>query len=212
MRLNRLISLSLIAAFGMAVAQVAPQTALDRLMQGNERFVEGKVTRPNQTVERRVEQSKGQKPFAIVVGCADSRVSPELVFDQGIGDLFVVRTAGNTVDRGMLGSIEFGVQVLGARLIVVKGHDKCGAVIAAVDKPKVSNNLQAVLNPIQGAIRTMNAEDQKNVEKATEANVKAVVKSLRDRSPALRQMIDKGELRVVGGVYKLESGKFELVK
>jgi hypothetical protein len=111
---------------------VSPEAALTRLVEGNKRFVAGSTTHPDQTAERRTETAKGQHPFAIILTCADSRLSPEILFDEGIGDLFVVRNAGNLLDDHVLGSIEYAVEHLHATLIVVLGHTKCGAVSAAV--------------------------------------------------------------------------------
>jgi carbonic anhydrase len=121
-----------------------PDQALQRLMEGNQRFVSGKVTHPSQSSARRSEISTGQKPFAAILSCADSRVPPELIFDQGLGDLFVVRVAGNTVNEEGLGSLEFGTKVLGAPLLLVLGHTKCGAVDAALQGKPLPGHISSV--------------------------------------------------------------------
>src|SRR6266850_3490662 len=127
------------------VASVNADAALTKLKEGNARFVGSKVSQGKPTAARRAETAQGQHPFAIILGCADSRTSPEIVFDQNIGDLFVVRNAGNLVDDHALGSIEYGVEHLGARLIVVLGHERCGAVIAALASDSAPGHLQPVV-------------------------------------------------------------------
>lgn len=162
-----------------------------------------------------METASGQRPFAIVVGCADSRTAPEILFDQGLGDLFVVRLAGNIVDDAALGSIEFAVAKLGARLIIVLGHEKCGAVSAAVDSVKGAaappGHIGKVVDAIKPAAASVHGQAGDEVENALKANVRNVVDRLKNSSPVLAPYLKGGELTVVGARYDLDDGKVELV-
>jgi carbonic anhydrase len=197
------------------LAEPAPPAGWQRLLDGNARFVAGTSEHPRQDATRRSETAAGQKPFAIIVGCADSRTSPELLFDQGIGDLFVVRLAGNIVDDAALGSVEFAVAKLGARLIVVLGHEKCGAVSAAVDAVKGAaappGHIGAVVDAIKPAAASVHGQTGDAVENAMKANVHSVVERLKKASPVLAPYLQSGELRVVGARYDLDDGKVEQV-
>lgn len=144
-------TLSCVVFSGFTFAQVNAEQALNLLKEGNKRFVEGKSIRPHQTMDRIKELSTGQKPYAIIVGCSDSRVPSEIVFDQGLGDLFIVRTAGQVSSFASWGSIEFANAVLGAKLIVVMGHTKCGAVAAACKVPEVPGQIVTLINAIKPA-------------------------------------------------------------
>src|SRR6476620_4792029 len=143
---------SLAFASGPTAPIVAPDEALGRLKAGNERFVTNKDSASKPVAARRTETAQEQHPFAIVVGCADSRTAPEIIFDQNIGDLFVIRTAGNLVDDHALGSIEYAVEHLGARLIVVLGHERCGAVTAALASANAPGHVQSLVRDIQPAV------------------------------------------------------------
>src|SRR5262249_8904804 len=151
--------------------------------------------------------SEVQNPFAVIVSCSDSRVPPEIIFDQALGELFVVRMAGNIVDDFAIGSIEYGVSVLGANLILVLGHSNCGAVDAAMKGLKFDNHIQEVLNAIRPAI----GDVKDGLENAIKANVKKVEETLKTSKPVLSNLIEKGSLRVVGGYYDLSTGKVELL-
>ena len=156
---------------------------------------------------RREELAKSQHPFAIIVGCADSRVPPEIVFDQGLGDLFVLRVAGNIINDHSLGSIEYAVDHLAVRLIVVLGHQSCGAVKAAKEtiaaKGKAPAHIQSLVTAIQPAVQaTVNGD----LEATTEANVKNVVQALRTSTPVLKPKIDSGDVKVIGATYSLDTG------
>ncbi len=210
------ITLALTASLAFATTSPAePATPADwqRLLAGNARFVAGTSQHPHQNSVRRTETASGQKPFAIVVGCADSRTSPELLFDQGIGDLFVVRLAGNIVDDAALGSVEFAVAKLGAKLIVVLGHEKCGAVSAAVDAVKGAaappGHIGAVVEAIKPAAASVHGQAGDAVENAVKANVRNVVERLKNASPVLAPHLKSGELSVVGAHYDLDDGKVE---
>lgn len=181
--------------------------AISRLKDGNARYTNGNQQHPRQSTKERAELTKSQHPFAIVVGCADSRVPPEIVFDQGLGDLFVVRVAGNVIDDHSLGSIEYAVDHLAVRLIVVLGHQSCGAVKAAKEtiaaKSQAPGHIQSLVTAIRPAVEATVRDD---LETTVKANVKDVVQALRSSTPVLKSKVDSGELRVVGAYYSLDTG------
>jgi carbonic anhydrase len=193
------------------------RAALRRLHDGNLRFVSGErqmdlLAKP----ERRRELVGGQKPFAIVLGCSDSRVPVELVFDQGLGDLFVIRVAGNVVAPSQIGSVEFAAEQFGVRLVVVLGHAECGAVLATLAelrKPADSQspNLRAIIDRIKPAVLDLAASshaiDDELVHRAVEANVRASVSALKDGSQFLHGLVEQGEMLVVGAEYSLATGR-----
>jgi carbonic anhydrase len=184
---------------------------LDQLVAGNKRFVNGQATHSNQDADRRTEVAAGQHPFAIIVGCSDSRVPPEIVFDQGLGDLFVVRLAGNVVDADALGSIEYAVDHLHAPLVVVLGHDKCGAVQAAVDASQsdgeVPGHVADIVAAIKPAVTDAKGESGNLLDNAIDANIRRVVTQIRTSEPGLKEEVEAGKLKVVGARYKLDSGE-----
>src|SRR6184192_2387096 len=186
---------------------VAPAEAIAKLKEGNARNTSGNLQHPGQTTERRAELAKSQHPFAVVLGCSDSRVPPEIVFDQGLGDLFVLRVAGNVIDDHSLGSIEYAVDHLSVRLIVVLGHQSCGAVKAAKDtiaaKTKAPAHIQSLVTAIQPAVEVTVRAD---LETTVKANVKDVVQAVRSSTPILKPKVDSGELRVLGAYYSLDTG------
>lgn len=192
-----------------------PDAALAMLSEGNARYV-ADTPRERQFSARRVATSLGQAPFAAILGCADSRVAPELAFDQKPGDLFVVRVAGNFVTDEGLGSLEFGSAVLGTKLIMVLGHTSCGAVNATVDALKAGNQLPGHIAGLATAMKpgiepVIKAGGADLVARATIANVAYNVARLQKASPILAGLIAKQQLRVVGGVYDLATGKVSLV-
>ena len=181
--------------------------AISRLKDGNARYTNSKQQHPRQSTKERTDLTKSQHPFAIIVGCADSRVPPEIVFDQGLGDLFVLRVAGNVIDDHSLGSIEYAVDHLAVRLIVVLGHQSCGAVKAAKDtiaaKSEAPAHIQSLVTAIQPAVEaTLNGD----LETTVKANVKNVVQALRSSTPVLKSKVDSGEVRVIGAYYSLDTG------
>jgi len=208
---------------------VPPAEAIARLKQGNERYTRGNPQHPHESIaertqlatnsyenasliypdmtKRREELAKSQHPFALVLGCSDSRVPPEIVFDQGLGDLFVLRVAGNVIDDHSLGSIEYAVDHLSVRLIVVLGHQRCGAVKAAKEtiaaKCEAPAHIQSLVTAIQPAVE---ATVQGDLETTVRENVKNVVQALRSSAPVLKAKVDSGELKVVGAYYSLDTG------
>jgi carbonic anhydrase len=186
---------------------VAPADAISKLKEGNERYTSGNLQHPGQTTERRTELSKSQHPFAVIVSCSDSRVPPEIVFDQGLGDLFIFRVAGNVVDDHGLGSIEYAVDHLNVRLIVVLGHQSCGAVQAAKEtiaaKGKAPGHIESLVTAIKPAVEATAKDD---LDATIKANVKNVVDALRSSKPILKAKVDSGEIQVIGGYYSLDTG------
>ncbi len=186
---------------------VAPAEAISKLKEGNGRYTSGNLQHPGQTTERRSEVTKSQHPFAVIVSCSDSRVPPEIVFDQGLGDLFIFRVAGNVIDDHGLGSIEYAVDHLNVRLIVVLGHQSCGAVQAAKEtiaaKGKAPGHIESLVTAIKPAVEATAKDD---LDTTIKANVKHVVQALWSSTPILKAKVDSGELRVVGGYYSLDSG------
>lgn len=194
----------------------SPDAALARLVEGNERFREGRARKPRQGTVRRMQIVEDQQPFAAILACADSRVSPEVVFDQGLGDLFVVRIAGNTAaDRVVVGSLEFAVEVLGSVLVLVLGHSDCGAVRGAIDVATkgvaLPGDIDAVVAPIVAAVeRARGASEGTLLDAAIAANVEAVVASL-GAVPIIAERVAAGSLKVAGGEYDLASGAVNFV-
>lgn len=195
-----------------AVEENPAKDPLDRLIQGNQRYITSSTVCHEDWTAKRAALVENQKPFAIIVSCSDSRVPPEIIFDQTLGSLFVVRVAGNIVDNFAIGSIEYGVNVLGANLILVLGHSNCGAVQAALKGMEFDNHIQEVVNAIQPAVAAVKGESGDLLEKATKANVRNVKEVLKSSKPLLGQLIEKGLLRVVGGYYDLDTGKVELLE
>jgi carbonic anhydrase len=191
---------------------LSPDEALQKLVEGNRRFIAGTSNQPNQTEARRLEVAEGQNPFAVILGCADSRVPPKILFDQGLGDLFVVRVAGNTLDEIITGSIEYAAGVLSSPLILVLGHSKCGAVEAALKNKPLPGHIEWLANVIRGSLvgNTCDPKGQPNC--AIKWNVAWVVKQLRQSAPVLAPLVQAGKLKVVGGYYDLQSGKVEILE
>jgi carbonic anhydrase len=186
---------------------VAPAEALSKLKEGNDRYTNGNLQHPGQTAERRTELANTQHPFAAILSCSDSRVPPEIVFDQGLGDLFIVRVAGNVINNEGLGSLEYTVDHLGTRLIVVLGHQSCGAVDAAkktiAAKGKAPGHIQSLVTAIKPAVEATAKDD---LETTIKANVKNVVQALRSSTPILKAEVDSGKIQVIGGYYSLDTG------
>ncbi len=182
--------------------------AFERLKEGNDRFVTQRAQRPRADGARMAEVANGQVPFAIVLACADSRVPPEVLFDQGIGDLFVVRVAGNVVTPHVLGSIEYAVEHLGTNLIVVLGHERCGAVSAACELLAEGRhghgNVQAIVTEIEPAVR---ATPGQPLDATIDANVRQTIARMMQESDLVREKTAAGILRIVGARYDLDSGE-----
>ena len=191
---------------------ITPLMALELLKDGNKRFVNNLKVNRN-LLQQANETSDGQHPFAVILSCIDSRTSAELIFDQGLGDVFSVRIAGNIINEDILGSMEFGCKVAGSKIIVVLGHTKCGAVKGACDHVEMGN-LTALLSKIRPAVddeetvtQNRNSSNTEFVEKVAVINVKRTVKSILQRSPILKEMIEKGEIGIVGGTHDITTGQ-----
>ncbi|MEU5724662.1 carbonic anhydrase [Micromonospora sp. NPDC047738] len=231
MKLSRLSRRSLLATGGAAVVAAAaaqpavaapaeepavtPDEALRRLLRGNHRFVTGHGRHPHQSLDDLHRLAAGQHPFAVTVGCADSRVAPEVLFDQGLGDLFDNRVAGNIVDDLLLGSVEFAVEEFHSPLIIVLGHERCGAITATIDAIRSGGTAPGHIGMIVEALRPIVApvleQPGDPVDNAVRANVRAQVRGLVERSPIIAERVHQGVLRVVGGRYDLDTGHVTLV-
>ena len=185
--------------------------ALSRLLAGNHRYVTGTVAHPNQTAGRRRTVASSQHPFAIILGCSDSRVPPEVVFDQGLGDLFVIRVAGNIADPAALGSIEYAAEHLGVGLVVVLGHSRCGAVDAAVKGGEAPGHIPVLVDAIMPAVEKTREQPGDRLDNAVKANALLVAEQLRTSDPVLSHLVHDGKLRVVAARYDLESGKVDVL-
>lgn len=190
-----------------SVVPISPTTAIQNLIEGNKRYMQGKMLHPNLTAERRAAIHSKQTPFAVVVGCSDSRVIPEMMFDQGLGDLFVVRVAGNVVGPIGLASILYGVEVLHAPLIIVVGHEGCGAVKAVTTHS--AQDIEPIAVKVEAAIQQFSHANESGLEGAVKANVRGVVAQLRS-VPQLVPLLEKHRLAIIGGYYHLQSGEVEL--
>lgn len=199
---------------------VTAQEALERLREGNQRFVSNvRSVDAMLSHSRRDESMAGQAPMAIILGCSDSRVPAEIVFDQGLGDLFVIRVAGNIVAPSQVGSVEFAADQFGTRLVVVMGHSHCGAICATLDElvepdPRHSQNIHAIVERIRPSVESLLETDLRNdrealIAKAVRANVRAAANQLRHGSVLLERLIEEEGLMVVGAEYSLETGVVE---
>lgn len=192
-------------------AEKSIHTAFDKLIEGNRRYATSNTVCHDDWSAKRLAQIQGQAPFAVIVTCSDSRVPPEIVFDQALGSLFVIRIAGNVVDHFAIGSIEYGVSVLGAELVLVLGHSNCGAVEGALKGLKFDNHIQEVLDTIQPAIHAVKGDAGNILEKAIKANVRHVEETLKTSKPVLANLLNQGKLSVVGAYYDLATGKVEFL-
>jgi carbonic anhydrase len=193
-------------------AALTPQQALTELRAGNARFVSGQTKVKNLPAKVRA-TAGGQYPFAVILSCLDSRQPTEIVFDQGIGDVFCARVAGNVLDEDVLGSMEFGCKVAGAKLIAVIGHSNCGAIKGAMDDVRLGHltGLLARIRPVVDQVadkgQPRSSKNHDLVEKVAEANVRLVMQQIREQSPILREMVEQHKIELAGGMYDLETGE-----
>jgi len=193
-------------------AYADPRLAIKKLMGGNKRFVEGRSIKPRQDAATIKQLEMGQKPFATIVGCSDSRVPNELIFDQGLGDLFIIRTAGQVSSSASYGSMEFATLKLKTKLIVVLGHTECGAVASAVDVPEnVPGHISTLINDIKPAVKKSSFMVGDKVNNAVRQNVIEQVTNLRELEPILAKKYLDGEILIVGAVYDIHSGIVEFI-
>jgi len=198
-----------------AEAPVAnPKQALQRLMEGNQRYVASKTLPLNESESRRTEVAQGQHPFATIFSCVDSRAPPELIFDRGLGDLFVIRTAGHVIDKAVLGSLEFAIAELQIPLMMVLGHEKCGAVKATVEAVEQNAHAEAdiewLVEGIRPAVEKSSGTPGDALDNAVKANIELTVQRLK-ASPILSEAIEAGQLNIVGARYDLDTGSVEMV-
>jgi carbonic anhydrase len=189
---------------------LTPDSALAHLMEGNQRFASQKAVRPHQNTVRLKEIAMVQKPFASILSCADSRVPSEIIFDQGFGDLFVCRIAGNVATSEEVGSLEFSTEVLGSKVIMVIGHERCGAVAATLKGGSVPGQIGSILDAIRPCLKEAKDRSSDPLENACKANVAFQIEKLK-ASPVLKARIDAGKLKIVGGYYDLDTGVVSMV-
>jgi len=185
--------------------------ALNKLIAGNKRYLAGNMQHPHQAKQRREDLATGQQSFACVLSCADSRVPPEIVFDQGLGDLFVLRVAGNVVNDMIVGSLEYAVDHLGASLIVVLGHKRCGAVSATVQGGEAPGKIGSLIQAIQPAVDAVKDQTGDIVDNAVRENIKRGVQQLKSAAPVLLEKANAGQLQIVGAFYSLDTGEVVLL-
>jgi len=193
--------------------QMTPEKALDLLKAGNHRFLNNKQEERD-LLEQKTSTSSGQYPFAVILGCVDSRVPPELVFDLGIGDVFSIRIAGNFVNEDILGSMEFATKVVGSKQILVMGHTSCGAIQGAKDQVELGN-LTGLVNKLQPAVEAVRNEvgpdDNLDINRIATANVKLTIEDIKMKSPILLEMLEKNEIGITGAMYDISTGKVEFL-
>lgn len=197
---------ALVLAAEHPAASVSADAALAKLKEGNLRFASSEVSQSKPTAARRAETAQEQHPFAIILGCADSRTAPELIFDQNLGDLFVIRTAGNLVDDHALGSIEYAVAHLGARLVVVLGHQRCGAVKAALESDHAPGHIESLVRDIQPAVKAAKGKPGDPLSATVTENARQVAAQIKAKA-ALGDSAK--EVRIVSAVYDLDTGKID---
>jgi len=195
----------------LAPSGPTPDESLKKLLAGNQRFISATQSHEHQSLERRGEVAQGQNPFAVIVSCSDSRVPPEVVFDQGVGDLFVIRSAGEVVTEIGIGSIEYAVEHLGTPLIMVLGHERCGAVKATVDGGAAPGSIGSICKLIQPAVDKAKTQQGDVVENAVRNNVSLVAEKIAS-SAVIRKAIEEGKVKVVKAYYDLDDGTVKPVQ
>lgn len=190
---------------------ISGKEAQQNLLEGNKRYVDAKPAHNGQAAERRIEISKGQHPFAIVVSCSDSRVPPEIIFDQGLGNLFVIRLAGNILNDEAIGSIEYAVEHLGVKYVMVLGHERCGAVEATVKGGEAPGHIGSLIRAIQPAVDNVKGQPGDILENAVRTNISMIVHQLKSSAPILKENTEKGSLMVVGARYDLDDGSVAII-
>lgn len=191
------------------VTSISAQDALNELKAGNRHYVKMHLKHPDETVKRRVELIKGQHPFAAILSCSDSRVPTEIIFDQGLGDLFVVRNAGNVLDDHVIGSIEYAIVHCGVKLVVVMGHESCGAVGAAIAHNHESKYIESIVKSIEPAIEISKGAGSALATDTAKNNAKLVVKNLTECDPELGNYIKEHNVKIIPAFYNLSTGKVE---
>jgi carbonic anhydrase len=198
-----------------AAAALSADALLEQLMAGNQRFMTGQSINPDHGLQRIKSLAQSQAPFAVILGCADSRVPPELIFDQGLGSLFTIRVAGNIADDANLGSIEYAVEALKVKLVMVLGHERCGAVTAALNAltngTHLPGHLESLTKAIEPAITQAKQQSGDLLDQSVRANIRAVVQTLSSSQPVLAQRVAQKTLTILGGYYDLDAGAVEVI-
>ncbi|MHC5825215.1 MAG: carbonic anhydrase, partial [Nostoc sp.] len=190
---------------------ISPNESVKRLLDGNQRFIHQKRKYPDQSLEHLRLVAKAQYPFATILGCADSRIPAEIVFDQGLGDLFVVRVAGNVVSDTVIGSLEYSTVVLGSQLIVVLGHRRCGAVTEAIKNQPLPGRIGLIIEGIKPSLERVKFRTDDNMQDAVIANIKYQAEKLQESSTILTKFLYEGKLKIVGACYDIDTGKVNLI-
>ncbi|HBC87392.1 MAG TPA: carbonic anhydrase [Lentisphaeria bacterium] len=205
-------------AFCAGCSQLAPEgldtagkTPQQKLLEGNRRYAFSILSHPNQSALRRMEVAKGQHPFATIVTCSDSRVPPEIIFDQGLGDLFVIRLAGNIIDDTALGSLEYAVEHLNVKYIMVLGHKRCGAVDATIKGDEAYGHVESIVKAIQPSVDKAKNQPGDLLDNAIRANVSSMVRLLKSSQPILEKKAKEGGLSIVGAYYDLDDGTVTII-
>ncbi|MGH2652460.1 MAG: carbonic anhydrase, partial [Actinomycetota bacterium] len=200
---------------GPPTSRLTADVALRRLLDGNERFVTNRELNPDRGPELRLRLAEAQHPFAVILGCSDSRVPPEILFDEGLGDLFVIRNAGAIVDTTCLASVEYGVDHLGVSLVLVLGHERCGVITTAVavarEGEEVRGHLWSLIDAVRPALETTNDRDGDVIDQAVCAHVKIQVECLRRADPIVSPAVKAGAIQIVGARYDIDRGQVELL-
>lgn len=196
---------------------ISPQEAIKKLIEGNKRFANNESIHPNRCDETKSALIKEQKPFAAVLSCSDSRVPIEIIFDAGLGDIFAVRTAGHVLSKEVIGSLEYAVKAIGVKLIMVLGHENCGAIKTAIDTYQCNNsevlseNLQSIMNHIYPAIEQTKCSCSEDfLNSAVRSNIKYQLEDLKEKDPYIAQKLKDGDIALIGGMYSLATGNVEI--
>jgi len=195
----------------------SPQEAIQKLVDGNERFAQDKSVHPNRCAETKNALLKQQKPFVAVLSCSDSRVPVEIIFDAGLGDIFAVRTAGHVLSKEVMGSLEYAVKSIGVKLIMILGHENCGAIRTAIDSyqskngGEMSDNIQSIMNHIYPAIEKVDENTEDFINTAVRSNIQYQLDDLLNKDEYIAKKVQSGDIALVGAIYSLTSGKVEIL-
>lgn len=185
--------------------------ALKELLDGNQRYVDEKQSYPRQDKARRAEVAEDQNPFAVVIGCSDSRIPPEIIFDQGLGDLFVIRVAGNTVGNVCIGSVEYAVEHLGIQLVLILGHKRCGVVKTAASGDDVHHHLGSLVKTAKVAVEKAKGKEGCLIDNAVKENVKLLIEKLQSADHFISDYVKEGRVKIVGAYFDLDTGGVEII-
>ncbi|MFC1600331.1 carbonic anhydrase [Patescibacteria group bacterium] len=193
------------------MTNISAEEALELLIEGNKRFVKGESVHPNQTIDYREHLESSQRPVAVVIGCSDSRVPPEVIFDVGLGDIFVIRVAGTTVGNVCTGSLEFALEHLNVKLVIVLGHENCGLITKAAGGEDFHHHLGSLVQTAKLAVANTKDMPGNPVENATKENVRLLIDRLDDMSPTIDKFYKSGDVKMVGAYYNLKSGRVDFM-